>query len=299
MAMYVPATAAIVLDTAGRWGASAADGTNPMALAIGALLVAMAPYRPARELAAAGVLASLLIGFVALLHSSAIDAPNVVHIITWSVPVLSLGLAAAAFASAMVVAIENWQRRADAASREATQTMEQGIAKSVQQDRVTILNQDVVPFFVGLLDRDRLTPEDRARAGEISDSIRRLMVAEVDRTWLDDVVRDLAEGRIDARAVRDSQRLAQAMSTHQRAAFRALLVAVCDMPGFDPGFFAVSITASDPGLAWVNLTVRVEAPEASPRSALAPYLAAIRVMFREVTVDRLPSALAVRFCYAR
>lgn len=304
--------ASVVLSLVSVW-----QGREPVLddwapLTLGALLMAAAPYRPARELLGATVLLGIAVGFLALLQAApAESAVETIEIIVTAVPVLALGLGAAAFADSSVRSIEHWQGRADAATRDLARSMRDGLARSVQQDRVTILNRDVVPFFSSLLERGEITEADAVRARRISDSIRRVMVAEVDRSWLDHAIDDLgrASGResLGAESVDDGERLAPLMSSDQRAAVRALLGELVGLTGFDPDGFSVRVQAVETGTvegagatgSGVQVTVRALVGAGLPelKRRLEPYRAVLRVLFDDTAIDVLPPVVTLKFRY--
>jgi hypothetical protein len=149
-----------------------------------------------------------------------------------------------------------------------------------------------------MLARDELSADDRDRALEISDTIRKLMVADVDRSWLEAVVRQAAGAAARPDAVRDPSRVASAMSTDQRTAIRALIVAIAGHPGFDPAAFSVRM--SDAGATAHGIVRASFSPaEPAPRSAFGPYVAVLRVAFVDLQVDLAPTTLTVRFSYDR
>jgi hypothetical protein len=267
---------------------------------VGGMSLILCPYRPPRELLAVAVLAAVFAGFVVLVQVPAFitGIPVIGFVIVALTPLASLSLAGVAFSSVVLKMLRRWQSRANRAVQALADEHREGIARSVQQDRVTILNRDVVPFFTDMLGRDELTPDDRERALEISDTIRKLMVADVDRTWLDGVVAQASGGAVPSKAVRDPSRIASEMVTDQRTAIRALLVAIAAHPGFDPAAFSVRI--SNAGAAAHGIVRASFAPaDPAPRSALGPYLAVLRVVFVDLQVDLAPTSLTVRFSYDR
>ena len=139
--------------------------------------------------------------------------------------------------------LRRWQSRASRAVRALADEHREGITRSVQQDRVTHPEpRRRAVLRGGARTRTQLTDDDRERALEISDTIRRIMVAEVDRSWLDVVVEQASRGALVVDAVVDRHRVASAMSTDQRTAMRALLVAILAHPGFVHDAFSIAIT---------------------------------------------------------
>ena len=69
-------------------------------------------------------------------------SPFVISSVT---PMLALCFGAAMFSASFISALERWQRRAELATRRITSQLRAGIVRSVQQDRVTILNAMCCP----------------------------------------------------------------------------------------------------------------------------------------------------------
>lgn len=290
---------ALVLNAVSMWESNASIRDDWGSPALGFLSLTLVPYRPPREIAAVGALAGIFAGFVALLQADALQIPGppMIFVIIAATPVLAMSWGGAAFASTVIRMLRRWQSRASSAVLALADERKAGLTRSVQQDRVTILNRDVVPFFEGLLERADLLDADRARAAEIADSIRRVMVAEVDRSWLDLVV-EQAAGASGAGGsfVADPGHLAAAMSTDQRTALRAAIVAIFEHPEFDRRGFAVRLVHEGQDCA-ATIRARFTTSEWGIRTDLAPYLAVLRVVFAQLRADFSPSALTVRFSY--
>jgi hypothetical protein len=175
------------------------------------------------------------------------------------------------------------------------------MVRSVYGERIDILNNTVVPFFAELLAGETLTDAERDRATAIATSIRSVMVAEVERSWLDTVVDQAAGERADgslpgSEVVQDDERRAGAMTTEQRIVMRALIFALFAHPGFDPDGFAVVITGHA-GTSEVVLSAKLDADDSIPRSGLAAYFAVLRIAFDECQVSFQPPVLTLRFSY--
>ena len=266
-------------------------------IAVGAVCLILCPYRPPGEQVIAAVLASIFAGFVVLVQAQSLvtGIPVFATVVIALTPLLCMSLASAAFASIVLRMLRRWQSRANRAVRALADEHRQGITRSVQQDRVTILNRDVVPFFTAVLDQDELTDADRMRALEISDSIRASMVADVDRSWLEGVVLQASKGALGHTVV-DPNRDASSMSTDQRIAMRALLVAILSHPGLMPDGFSIAITGAG-SRAYGVVQASFLPADPAPRTAFAPYLAVLRVVFADLQVDVAAASLTVRFSY--
>jgi hypothetical protein len=301
-AVVIPALVAAAFAAAGSWGVDkyARDDWAPISL--GLLFVALASYRPAREIVGAGIVSAVLLGFLVVLQAPGFvtDAPPVAFVLQSVTPMLSICFGSAMFSSIFVLSLERWHRRASRATASLTKELRDGIARSVQQDRVTILNRDVVPFFSEVLTRGAIVDEDRDRARAIADSIRQVMVAEADRSWLETVIEHVGINSIHGRGfsglVQDEDRLATLMTTDQRTAVRALIVALFELPTFDPTSLGIVLSRRGRGCRGV-FTARAEPADYSIRAALAPYFAVMRVVFSDLQVDISEPVLAIRISY--
>lgn len=297
--IHLLALGSVALSVASQWGANRLiqDDFGPMAL--GFLMLAIGPYRPATELATAGSLSAVFIGFVTLLEVPALQSatPPVAFVIVGMTPVLALSYASASYSGRLVESLERWQRRAMHSVASRTSRLRDGITRSVQHDRVMILGRDVLPFFNSVLERETVTPDDRARAREIADSIRALMVAEADRTWLEVVAGDDGmEAERLQRAVIDPAGRASAMVTDQRTVLRALIVAILDEPAFVQHTLKIELGGRGAVCRGV-LTANLDTTDSFVRSVFAPYFAVMRIVFSHLQVEFQNLTLTIGFTY--
>lgn len=287
------ATGAYLLSAASMWHSNAYLRDDWGSMVVGLALLALSQYRPPKEIASTGLALALFIGLFSLLqvHSLVTDTPDIVFALVAMVPVLSLSLASATFGELLIGGLVRWRRRAQQAVSSYATENSGWIARSVQQDRVTILNQEVVPFFAEVLHRGTISEDDRDRARRISDAIRAIMVAEVDRTWLDSVVEQVSGHPAD-----DPDRLAIAMSMDQRTAVRAAILAFAQHPAFSARAFSLSIRPVENRFS-VVVQVTLETGESVLRGQIAPYLAVIRIVFSDVKVEFVNPTLTLRFSY--
>lgn len=301
-AMHAVAIGSAVIATALSSGSLVSTGDTVSdywsPLIIGVASMALAPYRPARELVAVGVLAAIFTGFVALVFSSlsSSERPAMIAILFAMTPVLTMSLGGAAFARSLAHTHLRWESRAIYAARRQLERQHASVARSVQQDRVTILNRFVVPLFSDLANRKIVSPDDRARAAEYSASLRELMVTEVNRSWLESVVASSFGALDDGDRVRDPHRLASAMTAHQRTALRAAVLAVATGGDLKRDSVRLTIERADSG-AVIVVTAKVGSSDSAWRSSLAPYFAVLRVVFTGLQISYRSPFLTVRFTY--
>ncbi|MEO7007322.1 MAG: hypothetical protein ABI275_08390 [Terrimesophilobacter sp.] len=289
---------AVVSSAAGSWSTDTFIRDDWWPVSFGLLVLALSPYRPAKELAAWGTVSALFLGFLALLQSAnpAAPTPPAADVLVVMAPMLALCYASVAYADTIVGSLEQWRRQTRRAGATMVDQFREGIARSVQQDRVTILGRDVLPYFSDILAKDTVTDVDRRRAREIADSIRRVMVTEADRTWLEALIDGEASPGSGAGWVSDDSRLASRMTREQRTVIRALLGALSEDSGFDRDSIRFRIDA-DGERARVRFTADFAATRRSARLLVAPYLAIMRVSFEQVRVESLQPTTEIGFSY--
>lgn len=266
-------------------------------LSLGLLTVALAPYRPVTELIGAGTLSAVLMSFITFVHAEAAftEAPPLALAIVAAISVLALSFGSAAFSAGSIEASERARRRADVASEALAEELRDGIVRSVQQDRVTILGNDVAPFFAELLERGRITDSDRDRARLIASSIRGVMIADADRSWLETAMTQEVRPEWFAGTVEDPDWLAPKMNSGQRSALRALVVEVSTDPNV-AGRFSVTLLQSDQR-CHARLAVTTDSTDAALRARYGPCYAVMRGTFSPVTVISHAPDLIVQFSY--
>lgn len=293
-AVLALALGAVAVAAAANWERNLylRDDWGP--IAVGLLCLGLSPYRPARELVAGGLLAAIGVGFVALLqsqHQQQGYAPGVLIAVAVT-PVLALSLGSAAYVGSAVRSVRRWRGVATRAVRAAGDGRRDGLARTMQRDRVAILAGDVLPFFERLLDAGVVTERDRDVAADIADGIRQTMVAEADRTWLAAALSDA--GLADA--VTDPDRLAEAMTTDQRTALRATLLALLERDDALRQTLRIRVVAEPAGPV---AEVRCELPmgDSAVRTDLAPFFAVLRFVFTELDLAMMPTTLTLRCRY--
>lgn len=287
------ASLAYALSALSMWQSNSFVRDDFGPVVIGVVLLSLTQYRPPKEIASTGLVLALFVGVFTLFQSDPFvtPTPDLNFALVAMFPVLGFSLASATFGEVLIDGLLRWRRRArEAVSSYATENSG-WIARSVQQDRVTILNQEVVPFFAAVLHQGSISEDDRDRARRISDAIRAVMVAEADRTWLDSIVEQISGNPSD-----DPDRLAIAMSMDQRTAIRAALVAISQHPAFSARAFSLEIRRIDE-MCTVTVSATLETVDNVLRGEIAPYLAVIRIMFSDVKVDFSSPTLALRFSY--
>ncbi len=264
-------------------------------VSVGILFLGLVPYRPAREIAGFGALAAVALGFLALLQAPSLGtaAPPQVFSFVAMLPVLAMSFGSATLAAGIRTAVERWHRLAERASRRFGEEVHDGIARSVQQEHVTVLNRDVVPFLLNVVERGRVDEGSRARAAELSTALREVVVAGVDRVWLQTVLLEIgeAESALDG----DAGALEQ-LTSDERIAVRAFLARLVRHRGFVAGSVRVRVDRDTERVS-VELAADVASGDVSHRNAFGPYLGVLRVAFPDLTITSEGDGLRLKFSY--
>jgi hypothetical protein len=194
-------------------------------IVIGMLILSVAPYCTWISLLLAGLLAAAVLSI--LVVGSAAATMNTVPIgaliAVNSAAVLSLSAAAAGYSYAIVDETLAWQREANRAALRRDAELRAGIARSVQQSRISVLGREVLPFLAGVMTADRITVADADRARELAEALRRALKAGIEATWLDDLAATVRTSRQIPVIVDDPDGAAGDLDEDQRSALTALI----------------------------------------------------------------------------
>lgn len=268
-------------------------------LVVGVLLMASTPYRPAREIVGWTALHTLLCAGLGIAQAPAATSgvPTVTYAITGSFTVAILGLAAAAYAHSLNTSTRLWQERAWQSAAAIAGEQRAGVARSVQQRRITVLNHDVVPTLQRLVDATDLSEADRDEARRLARSIRSLLVAEVEKCWaqqmLDEVVARRPRLNIVATAD-DPDDHGRGAALERRTLLRALAVLAVETLGAS----AVELRLRAPeGRLAVTCAITTPMAMADARHELRSMLELIRGFARRSSIRELDGRVVVEFEY--
>jgi hypothetical protein len=215
------------VSTVGR-NAYLYDDFGPLAL--GLLLLALAPFCSWASLSVAGGLAAAVLAILAVgaVGPAVTDAPAFSFAVVNAVAVLAPTAAASAYSAKVVAETLAWQRRTNAAALEREAALHTGIARSVQQGRVSVLSREVLPFLAQVMTADRITVADADRARRLADALRRALKAGIESTWLDELAQAITDGRGVPVTVHDQAAAADGLRDDQRAALTAFVTWLSD-----------------------------------------------------------------------
>ena len=194
-------------------------------IVIGMLILSLAPFCSWVSLLLAGVLSAALLSIliVGSSTSAAITAPISALVAVNSAAVLAMSAAAAGYSYAIVDETLAWQREANRAALHRDTELRAGIARSVQQSRVSVLGREVLPFLAGVMTADRISVTDADRARELAEALRRALKAGIESTWLDDLAANVHMSRGIPVIVDDPVGGAADLGDDQRSALTALI----------------------------------------------------------------------------
>ena len=252
-------------------------------IAIGLLILAVAPFCTWVSLLLAGLLAAAVLSI--LVVGSAAATMNTVPIgaliAVNSAAVLALSAAAAGYSYAIVDETLAWQRQANRAALHRDAELRAGIARSVQQSRISVLGREVLPFLAGVMTADRISVADADRARELAEALRTALKAGIETTWLDDLAATLRSSRNITVVVDDSEGAATALDDDQRSALTALVSWLSDSDRSTA--ISVRMTSDPPRRRIVIVTEPGAAPPS--RRELDRFAAVARAVSMRAEVD--------------
>ncbi len=268
-------------------------------LVVGVLLVASTPYRPARELMFWTIVHTLVCAALGVVQapSSTTDVPVMTLAVTGSFSIAVMGFAAAAYARSLTSSTQLWHDRAWQSAAAAALEHRSGVARSVQQRRVSLLNREVVPYLQRVVAVDSIGVDDREEARRLARSIRTLLVADVEKTWaqlmLDDLVGRHPRLNITAHAD-DPDDLGRGAVLERRTLLRAL--AAISLERLAATDLVLQISAPEGRLA-VRWEVETPRPLRDARRELRSMLELIRGLTLSSAVHEQPGRLVIEFTY--
>lgn len=194
-------------------------------IVIGVMILAVAPFCTWLSLLLAGTLSSAVLSILVFGASdyTMTTAPIGAVIIVSVAPVVALSAAAAGYSHAIVAETLAWQREANRSALQRDAELRAGIARSVQQSRVSVLGREVLPFLAGVMTADRISVADADRARELAEALRRALRAGIESTWLDDLAANVRMSRGVDVVVEDANGAAADLAGDQRSALTALI----------------------------------------------------------------------------
>lgn len=243
-------------------------------------LASLAPYVAARKVFVLGTIATALcvaLGFGILYPVDPFVGPVATSIIIGAAPAMAVASTwtfSYSIVSTMVPMLES-------PSRIMVAGQEVRDAAAVEIERVTLarLTARAAPFLEGIAEAARITPEDRALAGQLARRLRDDLVTQSNVSWLDSVASD---SRL---VVVDPDRLAKRMNNAQRTALRGLLGAILELPETDHGSVMIDLRKAPDGATAVGLSLDMALPEGRRIMHIAPYYLTLKTAVDDLSVS--------------
>ena len=269
-------------------------------IAVGLLLLALAPYRPGGEIARWTAVHSTVALVLGVMQGgwSVAGVPALVSGVVAAAPIAALGIAAAAYAQSLTSAVASWQQRAWMLAEGRAQVERGALALSVQQRRLAQLNREVIPLLDRVARSGRVDDLDARNAAALAASVRTLLVADADATWLDSMLQQVAERhshrRVDLRGSDDYNAAAQC-SRLQRALLRAIVAESVENLGATSVHLHISLL--DAGRVRVQCVIASPLSGSAARRRLSDVVELVRSVVDRVIVREQGGAVALEFVY--
>jgi len=255
LALYVLMAGILALAVASTYRANDLLRDDWAPLVVGLILLALAPYRPAVELAVATAGLTALSAGLAVLQAPFAESsvPLATFAVAGSSSLACLGFASAAYAFSMNGSILAWLEQAWRSAAAAAVEQRGGVARSVQQQRVSLVNRRVVPYLTRIGAAEQLTAEDREEARELAQSIRALLVADVQRGWAQSLLDELcarAPGDRVQGIADDPDDVGRRLTTAQRTLLRAIAMEAVERLDASAIGLRIRATATGTSIRW-------------------------------------------------
>lgn len=272
------AVAALTVSALGYVGSSFTVELWWAPVSVALTTASLGPYIPIRRLALVGLVSVVVAAGVGVGILGAVSPWGRVATATLIAYPLLLGLSATvAFCYGVV---SRMLRLVDTPARMMPQVVQDEAAQNVERAMVARLTARAVPFLESVADAGRITPSDRALAGQLARRLRDELVTQSNLSWLDSIA---SRSRL---VVVDPDRRARRMNSAQRTALRGILQAILDTPGTDSGSLMIELRAADDGATAVGLSLDMALPEGRRIMHLAPYYLNLRSAVDDLSWDR-------------
>jgi hypothetical protein len=304
LGVVVTCVAGASLFSASVWGANNRIQDDWGQIVIALFLVAMALYRPVPEVLMVASVAALILGVTAVFEASFVSiATNpLVYFTVAATPIIALACGGCGYAWTITGETLAWRELARAGQVRLEPELLDTARRMVNQERITSLNEQIVPFLADLLQRGEVTPEDADEARSLAIALRSASVAAVDRTWLGETIAQTLSVRGEAAGalqgggrVDDPHRLERSFSAEQRAVVGAIIATVAKLPGLDAA--TVRVVATNPSSPSFELRCSSTDSRRSVRRELIPFMSALRSIGMNAGMRYTGGELIVRFSY--
>jgi hypothetical protein len=276
---------ASVLNALSQFGSDTLIRDDWGAVCLGVALLVAAPYRLPREIVGfmmQAVTVSFTLAVVQKLTSDT-EVELAVLVVVAAVPVLAIGLGAAAYARSLIASLQGAVLAAKDARRQHDDDVRRRLAESDSMGQLGALRAEVVPFLERLERERELRPEDPGLAAGLASALRLAIVQRLSQSSLADAVDDYS----------DEEGAAALLSGRQRAALRAAAGAEGERDGASSAVVALALERSATG-GRGRLELRGERGAAQTASIM-PFVRILKLVFSGVDVTSGTSGTVITF----
>jgi hypothetical protein len=248
--------------------------------ALGLIIASLGPYLPVRQLVVLGC-SSTIVATIASFVIVYPAQPGFGAVASALLIAYSPMLATAATAVFSYTVVSTMLPMLESPSRLLVVGKQVRDEVARQMERVTVarLTARAAPFLTGIADAGRITPADRALAGQLARRMRDELVTQSNLSWLDSIA---SQSRL---VVVDPDRRASSMNHAQRTTLRAMLRAIMETPGTDTGSLMIELRAAPDGATAVGVSLDIALPEGRKIMHLAPYYLTLGTAVEDLTFD--------------
>ncbi|MDH6180351.1 hypothetical protein M2152_000533 [Microbacteriaceae bacterium SG_E_30_P1] len=245
------------------------------------ILIGLSPYVSTRRLIVLGIGTTVAVVTIAvgLLQPAQLAEAPITTALVFAYPPAMAAVGSALFSYSIVSTATATLENPDRALRVRDASHDDAVAE-LENKTLARLTARATPFLLDLAEQGKVTPEDRALAGQLARRLRDDLVTQANETWLDRAGQDLGV------LVVDPDRLARRMSNAQRTALMALLRAILELPEADAGALMVELRAADDGATAVAMSMDLDLPEGRRIMHLAPYYLTLGTAVDDLEFDR-------------
>jgi hypothetical protein len=252
---------------------------GPTGLAL--VIASLGPYLGAKRLLVLGLSATTVSVALAMSvlnsHTDVWGVAGSAFVIAYA-PIVVI----AAIVTFSLVIVSTMQPLIEGRSRSRIVGTELRDAAAELTERATLarLSARAAPFLELIADSGRVTPEDRALAGQLARRLRDDLVTQSSVSWLDSLANS---SRL---VVVDPDRRARRMNNAQRSTLLGLLQAIINTPGTDNESLMIELRKGPDGSTAVGVSLDMALPEGRRIMHLAPYYLSLKTAVDDLTVGR-------------
>ncbi|MDO7881278.1 hypothetical protein [Antiquaquibacter soli] len=252
---------------------------GPAAPAI--ILLCLSPYLPARTMWVLGSATTIVTvgASMAILYPVNDYVGPVMTAVMIGFPVVMATAASTLFAYSLVSTMLPMLESPSRIMVVGQQARDEAVAE-LEHKTVARLIGRARPFLESVADAGRVTPEDRALAGQLARRLRDDLITQASESWLDSIA---STSRL---VVVDPDRLARLMTNAQRTAVLAMLRAILESPEADSDSLMIELRRAPDGSTAAAISMDLALPEGRRIMHFAPYYLTLKTAVDDLEFDR-------------